>query len=392
MQLRSSDLWPTARLARCALLALLLGEPWVSPALAQANGRLQIHFINVGQGDGAIVISPLGETVLIDNGVRNNCDLPLSYLDQLGVKKIDYQIISHYHDDHFGCTAEVLGKFPLQRSSFDRGTAHPPNSAIYTTYVRTVGAKRTTALPGTTLTLDEDSPNPVIIAFRTVDGATASAQAVEPNNENDRSVVAVLHFGEFDAVFGGDLSGAHTSSYRDVETAAVAAVGQVEVYKVNHHGSEYSSNSTWLAGIKPMIAVISAGQGSKHGHPTVAALKRIHDTDAKTYWTTGGKGVAKPQVGTDVVGDNIVVEVAPGSTAFTVTYSGNRTDSYHTWGSTGDADEPSAFAWSVRSGIYHYARCTYVKNISPANLQRGPTPPPGKTLHTDCPKTGGGQP
>jgi beta-lactamase superfamily II metal-dependent hydrolase len=51
-------------------------------AFGQANGKLQIHFMDVGQGDGAILISPLGETVLFDNGKRGNCDLPVSYLQQ----------------------------------------------------------------------------------------------------------------------------------------------------------------------------------------------------------------------------------------------------------------------------------------------------------------------
>jgi hypothetical protein len=47
-----------------------------SPALGQANGNLQLHFMNVGQGDGAVLISPGGQIVLFDSGVRNNCDLP----------------------------------------------------------------------------------------------------------------------------------------------------------------------------------------------------------------------------------------------------------------------------------------------------------------------------
>lgn len=72
--------------------------------------------------------------------------------------------------------------------------------------MKKVGAKRKTAMPGTTLKLDERTPTPVVIAFRTENGSTADARTVETINENDRSVVAVLHFGPFDAVFGGDLS------------------------------------------------------------------------------------------------------------------------------------------------------------------------------------------
>ncbi len=62
---------------------------WPLLVFGQANGKLQVHFMDVGQGDGAILISPLGETVLFDNGVRDNCDRPVSYLQQLGVTKID---------------------------------------------------------------------------------------------------------------------------------------------------------------------------------------------------------------------------------------------------------------------------------------------------------------
>jgi hypothetical protein len=68
-----------------ALLCLFLPHPH---ALAQANGTLQIHFMNVGQGDGAVLISPGGQIVLFDSGVRNNCDLPLAYLQQLGVTEV----------------------------------------------------------------------------------------------------------------------------------------------------------------------------------------------------------------------------------------------------------------------------------------------------------------
>ena len=93
-------------------------------AFGQANGNLQIHFMNVGQGDGAVLISPGGQVVLFDNGARGNCDAPVSYLEQLGVTKIDYHIASHYHADHIGCTPQVLGSFPLQTAAFDRGGSY----------------------------------------------------------------------------------------------------------------------------------------------------------------------------------------------------------------------------------------------------------------------------
>src|SRR5215470_9253293 len=136
------------RLMFVLLTALLVALSSLPRAQA---GRLQIHFMDVGQGDGAILIAPDGETVLFDNGPLLGCSKPLNYLTALGITKIDYQIISHYHADHFGCTADVLGRFPLLKFSYDRGGSYP--GTVYNTYVTTVGAKRKTVTDGQVMTL-----------------------------------------------------------------------------------------------------------------------------------------------------------------------------------------------------------------------------------------------
>lgn len=346
------------------------------------NGKLQIHFIDVGQGDGALLISPQGQTVLFDNGKRGLCDRPVSYLQQLGISKIDYQIVSHYHDDHIGCTKEVLDKFPLQVASYDRGGTY--TTETFNKYVAKVGSKRVLATPGTTITLDSGSANPVTIEIVALNG-----NGVVTTNENDLSVVAVVHFGNFDSVIAGDLSGFETGSYEDIETSVGPKVGQVEVYKVNHHGSSYSSNDVWLTTIKPRIGVISTGTGNPHGHPTQDCLERLHTAGVKTYWTETGAGV-EPEPGLDFVsGGTIVVQNSPGDTTFTVTYGTGQVDSYSVWGGAGGGSGgPAApkFSWSKNSSIYHLSECVFVQSISPANLQKSDTAPPGKTLHVGCPK------
>src|SRR2546422_11193175 len=103
-----------------AFLILLVTAATTTLTYAAGNGRLQIHFMNVGQGDGAVLISPHGEVVLFDNGVLNECTAPVNYLQQLGITKIDYNVISHYHADHIGCTPEFLQKFPLQKDAIGR--------------------------------------------------------------------------------------------------------------------------------------------------------------------------------------------------------------------------------------------------------------------------------
>lgn len=365
-----------------AVIVLILGALALGRLAAQPqNGKFQLHFMNVDQGDGAILISPLGETVLFDEGVRNVCDLPVSYLQQLGVTKIDYHVTSHYHDDHIGCAQEIFGQFPLQKTAFDRGDNGTTKS--FENYKNAVskGGKRKTAVVGNTLTLDAGSAAPVTIEFKVVNGNGFAGP-----NENDRSVVALVHFGAFDALIGGDLSGENTSSYKDVETPLASIFSQVEVYKVHHHGSSHSSNTTFLAAIKPLLGIISAGVNSKHGHPTKEAMDRLHAIGVHTYWTTVGGGVA-PTPGLDVVGGNIFLEMAPGANTFTVTHSGNKVDTFSVWGATGGpSGGPGAFSWSKLSNVYHHSACSFVHNISPANLVQGAAPPAGKTLHVGCPK------
>ena len=384
-------------------------------AFAQANGKLQIHYMDVGQGDGAVLISPLGEIVLFDDGVLNQCGKPIGYLQSLGITKIDYHVASHYHADHIGCAAQVLAMFPLQKAAYDRGGSYASNT--FSAYVAAVGAKRVTAQKGQTVTLDAGSANPVTITFVALNG-----NGVGTTDENDLSLVSVVRFGRFDAEFGGDLSGSGTGtadgdpvdpsapnpnpppppppppggntcakppaapatatavcndgafsssqnrsgtcsshggvscwicpgvlcsaavmsepllytpvpvslpSYADIETSVASLVGQIEVYKVHHHASRYSSNVAWLATTTPKVGIVSVGAANTYGHPTPEALTRLHNAGVKTYWTSAGNGVS-PVPGQDFIAGNIEVVVSPGSSTFDVIRQGV-TDMYADW-------------------------------------------------------------
>src|SRR5262249_44000206 len=154
---------------------------WQPPSHTQA-GSLQLHFMDVGQGDGAILIAPSGETVLFDNGVWNSCTKPTNYLASIGVTKIDYQIISHYPRDHYGCTATVLGRFPLLQFAFDRGGSYHDTTA-FNSYLGAVGTKRRTATDGQVITLGAGTANVVTITIKALNG-----NGVVTDNENDESV------------------------------------------------------------------------------------------------------------------------------------------------------------------------------------------------------------
>jgi len=352
----------------------------------------QIHHMDVGQGDGAVLVSPGGQVVLFDVGEdmkKRDCTKPLSYLDQLGIKHVDFLFVSHYHFDHIGCIPAALGQSPLQGDAYDRGGSYP--GTTYTNYVGAVGSHRKTAAVGDTLTLDKTSHNPVLITVVAVDGKSHSG-AVQTSNENDLSLSVVVSFGTFREEIGGDLSGDNSQMYQDVETPVAPDVGKINVYKVHHHCSSHSTNDAWMAAAQPTVGVISTGDGNDYGHPTADCLERLHKHNVKVYWTETGNG-SEPEPGIDVAGGNIVVEVAPNAPNFTVTFGGSHVDTYPLAGSTAGTS-PSVspavtapkYAWSKNSSQYHLANCRFVQNIAPANLEQGNTPPAGKTLHKDCPK------
>jgi beta-lactamase superfamily II metal-dependent hydrolase len=124
---------------RIPVLALLIV---LVPAFAdaQANGKLQIHQLNVGQGDATLIISPLGQTMLIDTGptTASACASAtgiVTYLISIGLTHLDYHVASHYHADHIGCTDRVQAIWPVQIAAYDRGLTDLPSTAIYLTYV-----------------------------------------------------------------------------------------------------------------------------------------------------------------------------------------------------------------------------------------------------------------
>jgi len=391
------------------LLSLVYVLFAAAAAYAQANGKLQIHFMDVGQGDGAVLISPGGQVVLFDDGTSKSCDKPVSYLQQLGITKIDYHFTSHYHSDHIGCAPQVFQEIALPGTVFDRGGTYP--SSIFQNYVAAAGSHRQTATQGTEVTLDEGSASPVKI-----DVVALAGNGIATTNENDLSLVAVVHFGQFVAEIGGDLSGFQTQNYQDIETSVAPLVGPIDVYKVHHHCSAYSTNDAWLSTTKPKVAIVSVGDGNVYRHPTADCLERLHLAGVKTYWTETGNG-AEPDQAYDTIAKNIVVEVDPGAQSFTLTPTGATAVTFPIGGAggavvgggaaagggavtgggaaTGGAAGGTAgtstpaqtqYAWSKHSKVYHYANCKFVENISPEHLVRGTTPPPGMKLHHGCPK------
>jgi beta-lactamase superfamily II metal-dependent hydrolase len=247
------------------LLTLLL------PTLAWSQG-LRFTTLDIGQGDSAVLIAPGGCAALFDGGPTGSGATIKAYLKAMGVTRIDMAFISHLHTDHMGGIDEVdvgTDAVPITHV-YDHGGTY--SSTAYTEYNSHFSGKRVTAKKGDVFTLCGQVRLEVMAAAG--NGASVS-------DENARSVVVKISYGAFDAVVGGDLTG----NTEDMETSIATAIGPVELYKVHHHGSRYSSNNTFLDATMPTVSFISVGRDNTYGHPTVECLDRLtaHGSD---IWQT----------------------------------------------------------------------------------------------------------
>jgi beta-lactamase superfamily II metal-dependent hydrolase len=319
------------------VLALLLARS----GFGAGNGELQLHFIDVGQGDAELLVSPGGQTVLVDGGLPGTDKTVKPYLAKHGFTNLDYYIISYYHKDHLGSISKILTQPVVShlQAAFDRGDSPANTDSFTSTYTKkykaTVDGKRVTgqttgSSAGHRFKLDAGSNQPVEIEFIAVNG---NGQVTKTTiNENDLSVAFVVRFGKFSAVLGGDLSGSNGSKYTDIETSLATSFPKpVTVYKVHHHGSRYSSNTNWLRAINPVVGIICCGTKNGYGLPMDEALNRLADFKVDTYWTeTGGKKSDAPNGAAHLVyverppnksrhqkvGGDIVVQVAANGDTF----------------------------------------------------------------------------
>jgi beta-lactamase superfamily II metal-dependent hydrolase len=337
---------PIPRAAALLLPLLLLAA--VPPASAVTpNGRLQIIHLDVEQGDGAVIITPLGQVAMFDNGPGGSSNVlgktVAQQLTALGITHIDDIFTSHYHSDHLGGIDELGAAGIAFDYAWDRGSSY--SSTYYTTYVNTVGSKRRTLTKDQVITLDSLSAHPVYIKCVNLNGA-----GISTTDENALSAVYRVSYGEFDESFGGDIAGVNSGSYKNVESTVGPQMGAIEVYKVHHHGSATSSYTAWLTATAPKVGIISCGNGNSYGHPTAAALTRLHTAGVHTYWTETGSG-ATPDPSYDTVASGQIIIQATWQGAGVDTIRGSGFTSTFTNSGTGsDVTAPTVAMTSPDGG------------------------------------------
>jgi beta-lactamase superfamily II metal-dependent hydrolase len=299
--------------SKCFIIAVSLAFAVVLGLAGPGYSGLTIHCIDVGQGDCTLIVSPTGGTFLFDagdNGRGNSVVIP--YLQSLGFTGLDYISCSHYHADHIGGIDEVvnwMGIDSVRVAVLDRGWSY--TTKTYQSYAAAVAAKRTTMTDGAVI----DLGGGVTVTCLGLNGNGILSPPFDDQEENDMCIALLVEYADFDFFVAGDLSGVNSSYYHDIETSISAEAGDVDVYRVDHHGSASNTNSNLVSNLSPEVSIISCGNNS-YGHPTQTVINRLVSADSYIYQTELGDGGTIPYGDGEVVGGHIVIEV--NSTAYTI--------------------------------------------------------------------------
>ena len=342
-----------SRIAQSAFMAaFLLGCLLAATALSagEKDGRLDIYWVDTEGGAATLIVTPQGESVLIDTGNPGRRDpgrITQAAAQVAGIKQIDHLIITHYHGDHFGGAATLATMLPI-KNLYDNGLFDGMPNQPDKSYLELKCDKRNVLQPGDRLELNQGDKKQALglicLGTRQQFVQPEAVQA-KPNEEiiklhtpkdrdgsdNANSVVMLLSFGDFRSFDAGDL----TWNQELKLVHPYNLVGDVDVYQVTHHGLDSSNNPVVLQTLKPTVAVMNNGH-EKGCLPEVFAnlsetksLQAIYQVH-KNLRPDGSKNnvpdefIANHKAADDCDGHYIKLSVDPSAKTYTIEIPANK--------------------------------------------------------------------
>lgn len=232
------------------------------------NERIKISYIDVGQGDSEL-IQVNNKNLLIDAGPSQNTDKLISFLKSQKIRKLDYVIATHPHEDHIGGMPAIIKKYPIDKFYAPKIIANTQFFENMVTALKDKDMKIYPAKSGMSIDL----------------GKNTKCNIIAPNNNkyenlNDYSIVLVISYKNCKFLFTGD---AENLSEEEILNNNYDI--SCNVLKIGHHGSKTSSSDEFLDKTRANIAVISCGKDNDYGHPNKTTLEKLKRHNIKIYRT-----------------------------------------------------------------------------------------------------------
>lgn len=241
-------------------------EAYSTPATNIVTTDLQIYFLDVGQAD-SILITNNGHNMLIDAGNNEDGDKLVSYFkEDLNITNFDYVIGTHPHEDHIGGLDDIINNFTIKEIYLPDSTTTTKTFEDVLDSIADKNLSITVPTIGEKFKLGEADFEVIYTGSGTTD-------------LNESSIILKMIFGNKTYLFTGD-------TISEVEETLTNSNIDIDVLKVAHHGSKYSSSDTFLNKVTPEYAIISVGANNSYGHPEKETLNRLKKHTNKIYTTS----------------------------------------------------------------------------------------------------------
>lgn len=278
----------------------------VTCAAWAARDTLDIHFIDTEGGQATLLVTPSGESLLIDAGYPGNggrdANRIVAAAKKAGLKQIDWLLVTHYHLDHVGGVPDLAQRFPV-KAFIDHGSnteTGPRAEELERNYqaVLATGARRLTVKPGDVLPLKDIRvevvtargdriPKPLPPGGQRNALCGEEARRAEDLGENGKSIGVVITFGAFRFANLGDL----TWNYELDIACPEHFIGPVDLYLTTHHGLDLSGPKAIVHGMRPRVAVMNNGArkgGGRFAWRIVSTSPGLEDLWQLHYSIQGG--------------------------------------------------------------------------------------------------------
>ncbi|AHM56748.1 ComE operon protein 3 [Peptoclostridium acidaminophilum DSM 3953] len=240
-----------------------------SCSFVENEGLMQVHFIDVGQGDSTLIMSPDGKTMLIDAGDNSAGDVVANYLKKRGVSTIDILVGTHPDADHIGGLDTIIDSFEIVDFYMPR-KSHTTNTFLdVLNAAKRNGLKVKEAKAGVDFKLGSE-----------VKGKFLNPRSTYSDDNNLWSAVARLEYSDKSFLFMGDAE-----VQNELEILGAGENIDSDLIKLGHHGSSTSSSEEFIKAVSPDVAVISAKLKNSYGHPHKETLELLKAQSILIYRT-----------------------------------------------------------------------------------------------------------